>query len=80
MSSLNLIEVPANCEDMTFESIFEFCIRRNQVLIGIYRRDIDNNFQNNDQESSGKSKPYVWTHPPKNIQLTVHDELFVLCE
>ena len=80
MSSLYLIEVPANCEDLTFESVFEFCIRRNQVVIGIYRRDIDNYQQSNDRESFGNSKPYVWTHPPKNIELTVHDELFVLCE
>jgi len=41
MCSLNLIEIPANCEDLIYESVFEFCVRRNQVPIGIYRRDID---------------------------------------
>jgi len=25
-------------------------------------------------------KSYVWLHPPKKIELNIHDQLFVLCE
>ena len=25
-------------------------------------------------------KPFMWLHPPKNIELTIHDELFVLSD
>ena len=25
-------------------------------------------------------KPYVWIHPPKDLELSAHDELFVLCD
>jgi len=30
--------------------------------------------------SSASNKPYVWIHPPKNIELNIHDELFVLSD
>jgi len=30
--------------------------------------------------SVGANKPYVWLHPPKNIELSPHDELFVLSD
>lgn len=32
-----------------------------------------------EQQRSGR-KPYVWIHPPKDLELSVDDELFVLCE
>ena len=83
MCSMNIVEVPANCADLTYASVFEFCVKRNQVPIGIFRRDIDDYKQSTGtehQESHGKLKPHVWMHPPKNLELSVYDELFVLCE
>lgn len=45
----------------------------------------DNNLvpgQSSGENKEGKNnrKPYVWLHPPRNLELTHHDELFVLCE
>ena len=33
-----------------------------------------------DNYTHGSRKPYVWMHPPRNIELSVHDELFVLSD
>ena len=32
------------------------------------------------QNSSNSNKPFVWLHPPKNIELSPNDELFVLSD
>ena len=26
------------------------------------------------------NKPYVWLHPPKDEEISIHDSLFVLCD
>ena len=41
-----------------------------------------NNGQNKGEsrEFRNNKKPYVWLHPPKFIELSIHDELFVLCD
>ena len=31
-------------------------------------------------EEKNQKKSYMWLHPPQNIELSVYDELFVLCE
>jgi potassium large conductance calcium-activated channel subfamily M alpha protein 1 len=84
MCSLNIMEVPKGCQDMTYASVFEFCVKRNQVPIGVFRRHNDDEFAQSTgtehQDNPGKSKPHVWLHPPKNLELSVHDELFILCE
>lgn len=39
----------------------------------------ENNRAKEEQQRSNR-KPYVWIHPPKDLELSVHDELFVLCD
>jgi len=31
-------------------------------------------------DDTSPKKSYVWLHPPKKIELNIHDQLFVLCE
>lgn len=65
------------------------------VVIAVYKRQNESATQinqaeifNEDQEANKKKeeqqknsrKPYVWMHPPKDLELNVHDELFVLCD
>lgn len=58
------------------------------IPIAVYKRYIDDNFNgiipnsngNMDKEEKSNKKPYVWLHPPKMLELTIHDELFVLCD
>jgi hypothetical protein len=39
----------------------------------------EHNRQREEQQRTRK-KPYVWIHPPKDLELNVLDELFVLCD
>lgn len=63
------------------------------IPLGVYKRNIDestvisdiqgirpdgNSTRNNAE--SGSRKPYVWLHPPRNIELSPHDELYVLSD
>lgn len=32
------------------------------------------------EERNQQRKSYVWLHPPRKIELSIYDELFVLCE
>jgi len=65
------------------------------VVIAVYKREVESATQinhaeifNEDQEANKKKeeqqknsrKPYVWIHPPKDLELNVYDELFVLCD
>ena len=40
---------------------------------------VDNGMGGKSEEKSQK-KSYMWLHPPRNIELSIYDELFVLCE
>ena len=35
---------------------------------------------NMNRDDRNSKKPYVWLHPPKDTELSIHDELFVLCD
>jgi hypothetical protein len=66
------------------------------VVIAVYKRHNfdeeghhDINMNNNANHETNKQKeeqvrisrkPYVWIHPPKDLELNAHDELFVLCD
>lgn len=42
ISSLNLVEIPRNCDSLLFCNVFEYCVKnRNMVPIGIYKRSFD---------------------------------------
>lgn len=33
-----------------------------------------------EEQARSSRKPFVWIHPPKDLELSVTDELFVLCD
>jgi hypothetical protein len=86
--SLNLVEIPKKCNSLVFSLIFEFCVKNhNMIPIAVYKRQTgEGNAANQgpgdgmNREDRNKKKPYVWLHPPKNTELSIHDELFVLCD
>lgn len=90
--SLNLVEIPKNVNSMLFCDIYENCVKFwNMIPIAIYKRHQDERSFNGQQENKAEAfgnhgeektqrKQYVWLHPPKNIELSIYDELFVLCE
>lgn len=56
-------------------------------MIAIYKRPLDEApIPGSDDQPQGENrqkeskKPYVWLHPPKDLELSIHDELFVLCD
>jgi len=49
------------------------------VVIGVYKRYQDDS-GNEYKEASSLRKPYVWLHPPAFVELSYHDELYVLCD
>lgn len=82
---LNLVDIPKQCKSLLFSNVFEFCVNKHNIIpIAVYKRHIeDKNIvpgQNETKEDKNNSKPYVWFHPPRNLELTHHDELFVLCD
>ena len=57
------------------------------IPLGVYKQTnddqplINSGEANYNQQNSGKNnKPYMWLHPPQDLELDVHDELFVLSE
>jgi hypothetical protein len=58
------------------------------IPIAVYKRYFEDNPGTSGQfkgdggsrEDRNSKKPYVWLHPPKHIDLSNHDELFVLCD
>jgi hypothetical protein len=87
------MEIPKKCTTLVFSDIFEFCVKNhNMIPIGVYKRHLDDNGfvvgsgQNesgsagggNSREDRNNRKPYVWLHPPRDVELSIHDELFVL--
>jgi hypothetical protein len=92
--SLNLIEIPKECSSYTFSDVFEYCVGKQQIPIAVYKRHTEdltivNTIQQEGKvddgmgvrgEEKNQKKSYMWLHPPKNIELSVFDELFVLCE
>lgn len=93
--SLNLIEIPKDCTSMQFSDVFEYCVNRHQIPIAVYKRHTEekdpiqlgnNKEEDQDQglgvknEEKSQKKSYMWLHPPRNIELNIYDELFVLCE
>jgi hypothetical protein len=63
MCSLNIMEVPKGCQDMTYASLFEFCVKRNQVPIGVFRRHNDDEFaQNTRTIPVNQSRMFGCTH------------------
>eukprot|EP00347_Sterkiella_histriomuscorum_P011662 403371596 len=87
MGSANTPEkIPKKCSNLSFASIFESCLKHfNMIVIGVYKRhfdDANSNGQNQGEprEFRNNKKPYVWLHPPKFAELSIHDELFVLCD
>lgn len=42
MCSLNIVEIPRGCGDMSFQSVFDYCVaQKNMVPIGVYKRHDD---------------------------------------
>ena len=93
MCSLNLVEIPKKCTSYAFQNIFEHCVKNyGMVPLGVYKRHMDEGpILNQEQEVRGKEnqkanpgessrKPFMWLHPPPKLELTIHDELFVLSE
>jgi hypothetical protein len=93
--SLNLIEIPKKCTSMVFQDIYEYCVRFNNMIpIAVYKKHNDESGSESKFEPTkdGKEgmgvrgeektqrKSYMWLHPPKLIELSIVDELFVLCE
>ena len=89
MCSLNLVAIPQKCPGFTFKNVFEHCVKHyGMVPLGVYKQTNDdqplihqgegNNSQQNQEKKN--HKPYMWLHPPQNLELDVHDELFVLSE
>jgi len=94
--SLNLIEIPKKCTSMVFCDIFEYCVKFNNMIpIAVYKRHSDdsgaqaNKASNLESKTDGmggradeksQKKSYMWLHPPRRIELSICDELFVLCE
>jgi hypothetical protein len=94
--SLNLIEIPKLVGSMIFSDVFEYCVKYyNMIPIAIYKRHTDENLDEvainikenkpdglaggfNDEKS--KRKSYVWLHPPRKVELSIYDQLFVLSE
>ena len=80
---------------MQFSDVFEYCVNRQQIPIAVYKRHtedanpipqmnaeegkVDGGMGGKSEEKSLK-KSYMWLHPPRNIELSIYDELFVLCE
>jgi hypothetical protein len=92
--SLSLIKIPTTCNSMYFSDIFEFCVKskpHSMIPIAVYKRHEEKSdgkdrgrIQGPKQESGdaqrSQRKSYVWLHPPRRIELTPLDELFVLTE
>lgn len=88
--SLNLIEIPRGVP-MVFQDIYQHCVKNNMIPIGVYKRQDEQTSSSTKTENKadalgGRSeektqrKSYVWLHPPKQIELNIYDQLFVLCE
>jgi hypothetical protein len=45
------------------------------IVIGVYKRHSDD-----EENRETLKKPYVWLHPPAFVELSYHDELYVLCD
>lgn len=90
MCSLNLVEIPKKCTSYAFQNIFEHCVKNyGMVPLGVYKRHQDegkvvregeDNLSSKERSSLGENarKPFMWLHPPPKLELTIHDELFVL--
>ena len=59
------------------------------IPIGVYKRHQEDSSQQEDKnddfgpgrnDDKNLKKQYVWLHPPKKIELSIFDELFVLSE
>lgn len=59
------------------------------IPIGVYKRHQEDSSQQDDKnddfgpgrnDEKNLKKQYVWLHPPKKIELSIFDELFVLSE
>ena len=74
---------------MQWCDVFENCVKfHNMIPIGVYKRhdqySSTNDNKNDDFGGQGdeknQKKQYVWLHPPKAIELSIFDMLFVLSE
>ena len=56
------------------------------IPIGVYKRTTDElvlipgESPSDGKDDRNSRKPYVWLSPPKSLKLSLHDELFVLCD
>ena len=67
-SSVQLIELPIELNESSYEKVFEYFIRRDIICIGLYRG----------ADYGGNSEPFVFTNPDKSTIITSDDSIFVL--
>jgi hypothetical protein len=95
-SSLNLIEcpkgVPMVFQDIFEHCVKNNMIpigvykRHDEQSTAANLKNLGTRLENKTEALGGRGdektqrKSYVWLHPPKKIELNIHDQIFVLCE
>ena len=85
-----MVEIPKNLNSQQWGEVFENCVKfHGMIPIGVYKRHQEDASQQDDKnddfgparnDEKNLKKQYVWLHPPKKIELSIFDELFVLSE
>jgi len=83
---LHLTGIPEKVTNYAFKAIYEHCVKHhNMIPIAVYKRHFEDQGvpggpEGHKEDKSSSRKPYVWLHPPKEVELSPHDELFVLAD